>query len=76
MESHTAQVVEALGSEKGVCPTLERLIGEGILFTNCYGSGYRTDQGIVSVLAGCPQPDQSIVLLEDKASNWGPYPGH
>lgn len=68
MESHTAQVVEALGGEKGVCPTLERLIGQGILFSNCYGSGYRTDQGIVSVLAGYPaQPDQSIVLLEDKA---------
>ncbi len=72
MESHTAQVIEALGGEKGVCPTLERLIHEGILFTNCYGSGYRTDQGIVSVLAGYPaQPDQSIVLLEDKASKLG-----
>lgn len=68
MESHTAQVVESLGGEKGVSPTLERLISQGILFSNCYGSGYRTDQGIVSVLAGYPaQPDQSIVLLEDKA---------
>lgn len=72
MESHTAQVIEALGGEKGVCPTLDRLSREGILFTNCYGSGYRTDQGIVSVLAGYPaQPDQSIVLLEDKASKLG-----
>ncbi len=68
MESHTAQVLESLGGEKGVCPALERLSAQGILFSNCYGSGYRTDQGIVSVLAGYPaQPDQSIVLLEDKA---------
>lgn len=72
MESHTAQVIEALGGEKGVCPTLNGLIKDGILFTNCYGSGYRTDQGIVSVVAGYPaQPDQSIVLLEDKASKLG-----
>lgn len=72
MESMTAQVIEELGGEKGVCPNLSRLIREGILFTNCYGSGYRTDQGIVSVLAGYPaQPDQSIVLLEDKASKLG-----
>ncbi len=72
MESHTAQVVEALGGTGGACPTLERLIGQGILFRNCYGSGYRTDQGIVSVLAGYPaQPDQSIVLLEDKAIKLG-----
>lgn len=69
MESMTAQVVEELGGEKGVCPNLSRLIREGILFTNCYSSGYRTDQGLVAVLAGYPaQPDQSIVLLEDKAS--------
>lgn len=68
MESMTAQVVEELGGEKGVCPNLSRLIREGILFDNIYGSGYRTDQGVVSVLGGYPaQPDQSIVLLSDKA---------
>lgn len=69
MESMTAQVVEMLGGEKGVCPNMNTLAGGGLLFTNCYSSGYRTDQGLVSVLAGYPaQPDQSIVLLEDKAS--------
>jgi phosphoglycerol transferase MdoB-like AlkP superfamily enzyme len=69
LESHTAQVVEELGGEPGVCPNLSRLIREGMLFENIYGSGYRTDQGIVSVLAGYPaQPDQSIILLDDKAS--------
>ncbi|MBK8428342.1 MAG: LTA synthase family protein [Lewinellaceae bacterium] len=68
MESMTAQVVEELGGEKGVCPNLSRLIREGILFENIYGSGYRTDQGVVSILGGYPaQPDQSIVLLSDKA---------
>ncbi len=69
LESHTAQVIEELGGEPGVCPNMSRLIREGTLFENIYGSGYRTDQGIVSVLAGYPaQPDQSIILLEDKAA--------
>lgn len=69
MESMTAQVIEELGGIKGVCPNLGRLIREGISFNNCYGSGYRTDQGIVSVLGGYPaQPDQSIVLLSEKAA--------
>ena len=69
LESHTAQVIEELRGEAGVCPNMSRLIGEGILFENIYGSGYRTDQGIVSILAGYPaQPDQSIILLEDKAA--------
>ncbi len=69
MESMTAQVVEELGGEPGVCPELSRLIKNGVLFDHCYGSGYRTDQGLVSVLAGFPaQPDQSIVLQNEKAA--------
>jgi len=69
LESHTALVIEELGGEPGVCPNMSRLIREGILFKNIYGSGYRTDQGIISILAGYPaQPDQSIILLEDKAA--------
>jgi phosphoglycerol transferase MdoB-like AlkP superfamily enzyme len=68
MESMTAQVIDELAGEKGLCPNLSKLIREGILFDHCYGSGYRTDQGLVSVLAGYPaQPDQSIVLLTEKA---------
>jgi len=75
MESMTAQVVEELDGEKGVCPNLSRLIRAGILFNNCYGSGYRTDQGIVSVLGGYPaQPDQSVVLLTDKAAKLNSVP--
>lgn len=69
LESHTAQVIGELGGEADVCPNLSRLIREGILFENIYGSGYRTDQGLVSVLGGYPaQPDQSIVLQTDKAA--------
>jgi phosphoglycerol transferase MdoB-like AlkP superfamily enzyme len=69
MESMTAQVIEELGGEPGVCPQLSRLIKEGVLFDQCYSSGYRTDQGLVSVLAGFPaQPDQSVVLQSEKAA--------
>lgn len=69
MESMTAQVVEELGGEPGVCPNLSRLIREGVLFSQCYSSGFRTDQGLVSILGGFPaQPDQSVVLLQDKAA--------
>lgn len=75
MESMTAQVMAELGGEDGVCPNLSRLAQEGLLFDRCYGSGYRTEQGLVSVLGGFPaQPDQSIVLLEDKASKLSSIP--
>jgi phosphoglycerol transferase MdoB-like AlkP superfamily enzyme len=69
LESHTAQVMEELGGLPEVCPNMSQLIQHGILFNHIYGSGYRTDQGVVSILAGYPaQPDQSIILLEDKAA--------
>jgi phosphoglycerol transferase MdoB-like AlkP superfamily enzyme len=69
MESMTANVVGAMGVESGLTPNLDTLINDGLLFQKCYGSGYRTDQGIVSILSGYPaQPDQSIILLEDKSA--------
>lgn len=75
LESHTAQVIEELGGMKEVCPNMSRLAKEGILFENIYSSGYRTDQGLVSILAGYPaQPDQSIILLDDKAATLGSLP--
>ncbi len=35
-----------------VGPNLQRLIKEGVYFTNAYSSNYRTDRGLVSVLSG------------------------
>ncbi len=69
MESMTAQVMAELGGEPDLCPNLSQLASEGLLFDSCYSSGYRTDQGLVAVLGGFPaQPDQSVVLLQDKAA--------
>ncbi len=68
LESMTAQVIAELGGAPGVCPNFSRLAQEGILFEHCYGSGYRTDQGLVSVLSGFPAlPDHSVVFLPSKA---------
>jgi phosphoglycerol transferase MdoB-like AlkP superfamily enzyme len=75
MESMTANVIEALGGEADLTPNLDTLLKGGLLFTNCYGSGYRTDQGIISVLSGFPaQPDQSIILQEDKVAKLSSIP--
>lgn len=49
-------------------PNLHKLARLGSSFSDIYGSGFRTDQGIVSILSGYPaQPDQSILMLSDKA---------
>lgn len=67
LESHTSDVVGALGGEKGLSPSIDRLMGEGVSFNSIYSSGTRTDQGIVSLLNGWPAtPYYSIMRSTDK----------
>ena len=67
MESYTYSFIEPLGGVAGVAPNFSRLCDEGILFTNMYASGDRTDKGIVSILSGYPaQPVSSIIKYPKK----------
>ena len=66
-ESLSAKIVGSLGGEKDVTPNLNRLSKEGILFTNFYSNGDRTDKGIPAILSGYyPQPVRKIMKLPSK----------
>lgn len=66
-ESLTAKVVGSLGGEKNVTKNLNELSKEGILFTNFYANGDRTDKGIPAILSGYyPQPTRSIMKMPNK----------
>lgn len=66
-ESLTAKVVGSLGGEPTVTENLNRLSKEGILFTNFYANGDRTDKGIPAILSGYyPQPSVSIMKMPNK----------
>ncbi|MEH0158163.1 sulfatase-like hydrolase/transferase [Limibacter armeniacum] len=66
-ESLNAQIVEELGPEKGVTPQLSKLIKEGVLFSNFYATGDRTDKGIPGVLSSYPsQPKTAIIKFNNK----------
>jgi phosphoglycerol transferase MdoB-like AlkP superfamily enzyme len=66
-ESFTAKVVSELGGVKNVTPEFEKLTKEGILFTNMYASGNRSDKGMVAILSGYPaQPTTSIIKIPTK----------
>ena len=68
LESWTADIIKALGGEENVTPHFDELCKEGLLFTKMYGSGYRTEQGLVSILSGFPaQPNNSIIITPSKA---------
>ena len=66
-ESLPAKIVGSLGGEPNVTPNLNRLSKEGILFTNFYANGDRTDKGIPAVLSGYyPQPVKRIMRMPNK----------
>lgn len=54
LESYSADLIESLGGKPGITPEFEELVTEGLLFTNLYSSGNRSQQGIASIFGGFP----------------------
>ena len=62
LESFSGYLVGPLGGDAEVTPNLNRYANEGILFTNFYASGTRTDKALPAILNGYPaQPAHSII---------------
>lgn len=61
MESFTAKFVGCLGGEPGVTPSLDKIARDGLLFTNIYAAGDRSEKGQVAVLSG--YPNQAITSI-------------
>ena len=54
LESFTAKGVEVLGGAKSVTPELNKLSKEGVLFSQFYASGHRSNRGIGSLFSSYP----------------------
>ena len=66
-ESFTAKMFAPLGGERGVTPRTEAIANEGLLFTNIYANGNRSDKGLPAVGSAYPaQPAQSVAFLTGK----------
>ncbi len=62
LESVSAEVMEPLGGKKGIAPNFTELSKEGLLFTNFYTPGFRTEQGLAALVSGFPsQPTTTII---------------
>ncbi len=61
LESYTAKFVGSLGGEPGVTPNLDKIAANGLLFTNIYAAGDRSEKGQVAVLSG--YPNQAITSI-------------
>lgn len=51
-----------------ITPNFNALCREGVLFTRCFATSFRTDRGIISSLSGYPAfPDFSIMKIPEKS---------
>lgn len=70
MESFTAKLIGSLGGVPGVTPCLDSIASEGLLFSNFYASGDRSEKGQVAILSGYPnQAINSIIKIPTKTRN-------
>ncbi len=69
LESFSAHLMGSLGGEP-VAVCLDSIAAQGVLFTNFYANGVRTDKGVVSILSGYPaQPTTSIMKYPHKSQS-------
>lgn len=66
LESFGNLLIGPLGGDSSTTPYLNKLCGEGLLFTNFYASGNRTDKALPAILNGYPAQPAVSVIKEPK----------
>ncbi len=70
LESFGNSLIGPLGGDSLTTPNLNSLCNEGVLFTNFYASGNRTDKAMPAILNGYPaQPTESIMKEPGKTQS-------
>lgn len=67
LESWSADLIESIGGEPGITPNFHELEKGGVLFTDCYATGPRSEQAMGSIFSGFPaHPISSVTVQPDK----------
>ncbi|HRT12992.1 MAG TPA: sulfatase-like hydrolase/transferase [Bacteroidales bacterium] len=70
LESWSADLIETITGEEGITPFFHELEKGGILFTQLYANGHRSQQGLSAILSGFPPiPIQVITDNIEKYQN-------
>jgi phosphoglycerol transferase MdoB-like AlkP superfamily enzyme len=70
LESFSGYLIGPMGGDSMVTPNFNRYTKEGILFSDFYASGTRTDKAMPAILNGYPaQPAQSIIKEPKKTQS-------
>lgn len=75
LESFTANAIEVLGGVPDVTPTLNALAKEGVLFSEIYATGARSDRGMVAAISGLPSnPSIALIKYPNKLMDYPRFP--
>ena len=70
MESFSSHLMSTLSGHSPIASNMDLLANEGILFTQCFANGYRTDRALPAILSAYPsQPTTSIMKDVTKTDN-------
>lgn len=70
MESFSSHLMKSLGGIDPIAVNMDSIAKEGILFTNCFANGYRTDRALPAIISAYPsQPTTSIMKDVTKTDN-------
>lgn len=70
LESFTSKIIGTLEGLPEITPGFNKLSGQGILFTNFYANGDRSDKGVVALFSGFPALGKtSVMKFPDKAGS-------
>lgn len=64
LESWSADLIESLGAMPGITPEFRKLEEKGVLFTDIYASGSRSEQGMAAIFSGFPAHPLSVVTYQ------------
>ena len=64
LESYTSKFIGCLGGEPGVTPHIDSIAKQGLLFTNIYASGDRSEKGLVALLSGYPTQTTTSIIFD------------
>lgn len=75
LESFTANAIESLGGVPGVTPNVDSLAKEGILFSNIYATGSRSDRGMVAAISALPShPGVALIRYPNRIVEYPRFP--
>lgn len=68
LESFSNKVISSFGGKYGVCPNLDSICADAIIFPSFYASGNRSDRGMAAILGAYPSLlSQSIINYPEKS---------